>query len=248
MSDSGIVNAKRICAQFRVRSELEMARRVSRFARREGRAVDETGSIRILIADDHTIVREGLSALINRRQDMQVVAEASNGMEAVDQFIRYQPDVALIDLRMPRMGGVEAMKAIRDRYPSARLVVLTTFDGDEDISRALHAGAKGYLLKDASLNELLECIRTVQSGEPYIPPEIAAKLASWVSNCSWDPRELQVLNLMVNGKDDKEIAVILHLSRQSVEAQVAEILEKLGVSAPSTAIAVALKRGIVSSQ
>lgn len=130
--------------------------------------VKEPETIRILIADDHLVVREGLSALINRRPDMRVVAEASDGAEAVEKFFLHSPDVTLIDLRMPRMDGVEAMQAIRNRAPDARLIVLTTFDGDEDISRALHAGARGYLLKDASLEEFLECIRTVHAGKPFL--------------------------------------------------------------------------------
>lgn len=177
---------------------------------------------------------------------MNVVAEVSNGEEAVEKFIQHRPDVALIDLRMPRMGGVGAMKAIRERFPTARLIVLTTFDGDEDVSRAMQAGARGYLLKDASVDELLKCIRTVQSGETYIPPVIAAKLASWDGSTRWNATELQVLKLVANGKDDKEIAPILRVSERAVEVQVAEILEKLGVSNRSAAIAVALKRGIIS--
>jgi two-component system, NarL family, response regulator len=139
--------------------------------------MDKPGSIRILIADDDTTVREGLTAMINRRADMQVVAEASDGVEAVEQFSRQQPDVALIDLRMPRMSGAEAMDAIRDRFPGARLIVLTTYDGAEDVSRALRAGASGYLLKDGPFQELLKCIRTVHAGEAFIPPSIAAKVS-----------------------------------------------------------------------
>jgi two-component system NarL family response regulator len=129
--------------------------------------VKEPQAIRILIADDHPVVREGLSALINRRPDMRVVADASDGPEAVEKFFLHSPDVALIDLRMPRMDGVEVMRAIRNRAPDARLIVLTTFDAEEDVSRALQAGARGYLLKDASLEELLECIRTVYTGKPF---------------------------------------------------------------------------------
>jgi two-component system NarL family response regulator len=131
--------------------------------------VKEPETIRILIADNHPVVREGLSALIDRRPDMRVVAEASDGPEAVEKFFLHSPDVALIDLRMPGMDGVEVMQAIRERAPDARLIVLTTFDSEEDISRALRAGARGYLLKDASREELLECIRTVHTGKPFLP-------------------------------------------------------------------------------
>jgi two-component system NarL family response regulator len=127
----------------------------------------EPQTIRILIADDHPVVREGLAALINRRPDMRVVAEASDGAEAVEKFFLHSPDLALIDLRMPRMDGVEVMRAIRDRAPQARLVVLTTFDGEDDVSRALQAGARGYLLKDSSREELFECIRTVHAGKTF---------------------------------------------------------------------------------
>jgi two-component system NarL family response regulator len=129
--------------------------------------VKEAQTIRILIADDHPVVREGLAALINRRPDMRVVAEASDGAEAVEKFFLHSPDLALIDLRMPRMDGVEVMRAIRERAPDARLIVLTTFDGDEDISRALQAGARGYLLKEVSREELFECIRAVYAGNTF---------------------------------------------------------------------------------
>jgi two-component system NarL family response regulator len=207
--------------------------------------VKEPETIRILIADDHLVVREGLSALINRRPDMRVVAEASDGAEAVEKFFLHSPDVTLIDLRMPRMDGVEVMQAIRPRAPDARLIVLTTFDGDEDISRALHAGARGYLLKDASREELFECIRTVHAGKPYIPSATAAKLANHRGSPDLSPRELEVLDLMVDGRSNKEIGVILHISEGTVEVHVNHILEKLGVSGRTAASIAALKRGLV---
>jgi two-component system NarL family response regulator len=198
LSEPENVFAMRICGQRGARCEYGLAKRSRRFAHWEGRVVNKPGSIRILIADDHAVVREGLTALINRRTDMNVVGEASNGEEAVEQFFRHQPDVALIDLRMPKMSGVDAMKAIRDRFPNARLIVLTTYDADEDISRAFQAGARGYLLKDASVEELLECIRTVQSGGLVIPPDIAAKLSRRANATAGDPPELDVHKLPPN--------------------------------------------------
>jgi two-component system NarL family response regulator len=207
--------------------------------------VKESETIRILIADDHPVVREGLSALISRQPDMKVVAQASDGGEAVEQFFLHRPDVALIDLRMPRMGGADVILAIRQRAPEGRVIVLTTFDGDEDIYRALRAGAKGYLLKDASSEELLECIRTVHAGKTFIPPAMAAKLANRLGSADLSPRELEVLNLMVDGKSNKEIGVLLYISEGTVKVHVNHILEKLGVSGRTAASVAALERGIV---
>lgn len=205
----------------------------------------EPERIRISIADDHPVVREGLSALISRQPDMKVVSQASDGGEAVDQFLLHRPDVALIDLRMPRMGAVDVILAIRQRAPEGRVIVLTTFDGDEDIYRALRAGAKGYLLKDASCVELLECIRTVHAGRAWIAPAMATKLAERVSGPELSPRELEVLNLIVDGKSNKEIGVLLHISEGTVKVHVNHILEKLGVSGRTAASVAALERGIV---
>jgi two-component system NarL family response regulator len=201
--------------------------------------------IRILIADDHPVVREGLVALINRQPDMKVVAEATNGRETVEQFLRHRPDVTLIDLRMPEMDGVEAISAIRQREPTARLIVLTTFDGDEDVYRGLRAGAKAYLLKDGSREELLECISAVHAGKSWIPPAVAAKLASRVSGSDLTPREQEVLQLMVAGKSNKEIGVMLHIGEGTVKVHVNHILEKMGVSGRTEASMEALKRGLV---
>jgi two-component system NarL family response regulator len=207
--------------------------------------VKEPELIRVLIADDHPVVREGLSALIKRQPDMTVVAEASEGREAIEQFLRHRPDVALIDLRMPQMDGVEVILAIRERAPNARLVVLTTFDGDEGIYRALHAGAKAYLLKDTSSERLLECIHTVHAGKSYLPPDVATKLARRVSSPDLSPRELEVLRLIVDGKSNKEIGDILHVAEGTVKVHVNHILNKLGVSGRTAASIAALERGIV---
>ncbi len=194
-----------------------------------GCGVNKLGAIRILIADDHAVVREGLTSLINRRADMQVVGEARDGIEAVEQYNSLHPDVALIDLRMPRMSGADAMKAIRERFPDARLIVLTTFDSNDDISLALLAGARGYLLKGSATEELLRCIRDVQSGQLCIPPEIVAKLSARLSNATWDPRDAEIIKLISEDKDDIEIAKILHVSDRTVATSVKRILDKLGI-------------------
>ena len=202
-------------------------------------------AIRILIADDHPIVREGLAALLNRATDMEVVAEASNGREALKQFLRCRPDIVLVDLRMPEMDGVDAILAIRERAPDARVIVLTTYDGDEDIYRGLRAGAKAYLLKDAPREELMECIRAVQAGRMWIPPDVAAKLATRMGDQDLTSRELEVLRLMVRGKSNKEIGNSLGVSEGTVKIHVNHILEKLKVSGRTEATTAALKRGIV---
>lgn len=201
--------------------------------------------IRVLIADDHPVVREGLAALIGRPTDMEVIAEVSNGREAFEQFLIHRPDITLMDLRMPELDGVDAILAIREQVPTARIIVLTTFDGDEDIYRGLRAGAKGYLLKDACREELLECIRAVYDGRTWIPPAVAAKLATRIGGPDLTSRELEVLNLMVAGNSNKEIGTALGVSEGTIKAHVNRVLEKLGVSGRTEATAVALKRGIV---
>jgi DNA-binding NarL/FixJ family response regulator len=164
---------------------------------------------RLLLVDDHPVVREGLAALLGRQTDLQVVAEASNGRQAIDLFRQHQPDLVLMDLQMPELGGVEAIKTIRAEFPTARFIVLTTFDGDEDIFRALQAGAQGYLLKDAPREELLAAIRTVASGGKHIAPEVAAKLADRLLLPELTERELAVLKLIVTGRSNKEIGSAL---------------------------------------
>jgi two-component system NarL family response regulator len=205
----------------------------------------KTHRVRILIADDHPVVREGLVALINRRPDMVVVAEVSNGREAVEQFLRHRPDVALLDLRMPEMDGVDAIAAIRQKIPTARLIVLTTFDEDEDIYQGLRAGAKAYLLKDAPRDDLLKCIRAVHEGQTIIPPPIAAKLVDRLTTSGLTRREIQVLQLVADGKGNKEIAVALSISEGTVKTHVSSILAKLDAADRTQAVTVALKRGIL---
>lgn len=201
--------------------------------------------IRVLVADDHPVVREGLRALISRRSDMTVIAEASDGAEAVRLFNGHRPDVALIDLRMPGMDGVDAIKAIRQQFPAARIIVLTTFDGDEDIYRALRAGAKAYLLKDAAREELLDSVRRVCKGETYLPSGVAAKLAERVAAPQLTARELDVLRLISAGKSNKEVGSVLLVTEGTVKAHVNSILRKLSVRGRTEAVAFAIKRGII---
>jgi len=201
--------------------------------------------IRILIADDHTVVREGLVSLVKRKPDMVVVAEASNGREAVDLWKQHQPDIALLDLRMPELDGVGAIKEIREHNPNAHIVVLTTFDGDEDIYRAIKAGAKGYLLKDSAREALMECIRRVHAGETCIPPTLAAKLAERVSGEALSAREIEVLQRIAAGKSNKEIGAELFISEGTVKTHVKSIFSKLDVVSRTEAVATATRRGLI---
>jgi DNA-binding NarL/FixJ family response regulator len=202
-------------------------------------------SIRILIADDHTVVREGLVSLVKRKPDMVVVAEATNGREAVDLWKQHQPDIALLDLRMPELDGVGVIKEIRELNPNAHIVVLTTFDGDEDIYRAIKAGAKGYLLKDTAREALMECIRRVHGGETCIPPTLAAKLADRVSGEALSSREIEVLQRMAAGKSNKEIGAELFISEGTVKTHVKSIFSKLDVVSRTEAVATATRRGLI---
>jgi two-component system NarL family response regulator len=201
--------------------------------------------IRVLVADDHPIVRQGLVALINRKRGMKVVAEADNGRAAVKQFGRHHPDICLIDLRMPEMDGVEAIRAIREMDPNANIIVLTTFDDDEDIYRALLNGAKAYLLKDISREELIENITAVHHGETCIPPGVAVKLAARVGSSNLTAREMEVLRVLVAGKSNKEIASVFRLTEGTIKVHVNHILQKLGASGRTEASSIALKRGLV---
>jgi len=208
--------------------------------------------LRILIADDHPVVREGLTALINRCPDMTVVAEASNGREAAEQYLQHLPDLALIDLRMgnasepgPAMDGVDAIAAIREKAPAARLILLTTYDDDEDVHRAFQAGAKAYLLKDTPRDELLNSLRAVHNGQTVLPPSIALKLASHVAAAELSPRQTEVLCLIAEGKSNKEIADALFIAEGTVKTHVNAILTKLDAADRTQAVMIALKRGLV---
>jgi two-component system NarL family response regulator len=201
--------------------------------------------IRILIADDHTVVREGLVSLVKRKSDMVVLAEASNGREAVDLWKQHRPDVTLLDLRMPEMDGVSAIKEIRELDPNAHIVVLTTYDGDEDIYRAIKAGAKAYLLKDTARDALVDCVRRVHAGETYLPPQLAAKLAERVSGAALSPREMEVLQRLAAGKSNKEIGAELFVSEGTIKSHVKSIFTKLDVVTRTEAVAAATRRGLI---
>ncbi|HET7077103.1 MAG TPA: response regulator transcription factor [Chloroflexia bacterium] len=208
--------------------------------------MSKEGAIRVLIADDHPVVREGVAAMIERRPDMTVVGEAATGREAVAAYRAARPDVVLMDLRMPDMTGVEAIGAIRGEFPGARIIVLTTYDGDEDIYRGLQAGARAYLLKDAPRDDLLDAIRAVHAGQSRIPPAVAARLAERVlAGPELTARELEVLRGIVAGRSNKEIGASLGISEGTVKAHVNSILGKLGVADRTQAVTTALQRGIV---
>jgi DNA-binding NarL/FixJ family response regulator len=201
--------------------------------------------IRVLIADDHVTVREGLAAMIGRQPDMKVIGEAANGRDAVNLWSKLHPDVALLDLRMPMLDGVGTIDEIRRHDAAARVVVLTTFDTDNEISRAIKAGAKGYLLKDAQREELLECIRKVHIGETCIPPALVAKLAAGMSNEALTGRELDVLTLLARGKSNKEIGANLYIGETTVKSHLRSIFAKLNVLSRTEAITAASRRGLV---
>ena len=202
--------------------------------------------IRILIADDHAVVRDGLAAMLSFQPDMTVAAHAKNGREAVEQFRAVKPDIALMDLAMPELDGVAAIVAIRSAFPEARILVLTTYDGDENVYRALENGAKGYLLKDRSTEDLLTAIRKVHSGATHVSERAAAKLAErTMSGPPLSARETEVLKLVAGGKSNKEIAGLLFISEGTVKTHVLSIHEKLGVSDRTEAVVTAIRRGIL---
>jgi DNA-binding NarL/FixJ family response regulator len=201
--------------------------------------------IGVLIADDHSVVREGLASLIRRRPDMTVVGEAGNGRQAADLWKQHRPDVMLLDLRMPELDGVGAIKEIREQDENARIIVLTTFDGDEDIYRAIQAGARGYLLKDVPREALMDCIRRVHAGETCVPVHLAAKLAERVSGETLSAREIDVLKLMAQGKSNKEIGSALFISEGTVKSHVKAIFAKMNVISRTEAVATATRRGLI---
>jgi two-component system NarL family response regulator len=201
--------------------------------------------IRILLADDHFVVRMGLSTLINTQDDMSVVGEAANGKQAVEMFRALRPDVTLMDLRMPELNGVEAIIAIRAQEPDARIIVLTTYDGDEDIYRAFQAGARAYLLKDMHHDDLLGALKAVHQGQRFIPPAIANRLAERIPRSELTTRELEVLKLIVKGMSNREIAATLFITEGTVKIHVNNLLGKLGVSDRTKAATTALQRGLV---
>lgn len=201
--------------------------------------------IRVLIADDHVTVLEGLAAIIGRQPDMVVVAEAKDGQEAVDLWTKHHPDVTLLDLRMPTLDGVGAIEKIREVDASVRVIVLTTYDTDSEILRAIKAGTKAYLLKDARREELLDCIRRVNRGETCIPASLIKKLAAGLSSESLTGRELNVLELLAKGKSNKEISANLYISETTVKSHLRSVFRKLNVLSRTEAITVASRRGLI---
>ena len=204
-----------------------------------------TSPIRIMLVDDHFLVRMGLLGTLGAEKDMTVVAEAENGAEAVSQFRHFQPDVTLMDLRLPGMDGIESTAAIRREFPKARIIVLSTYDGDEDIHRALEAGAAGYLLKEIQRDALLRAIRDVHLGNRCLPPTVAARLAQRPVGCDLTCRELDVLERIVGGMSNRQIGDDLSISEGTVKTHVNSILGKLGVSDRTQATVAAIDRGIV---
>ena len=201
--------------------------------------------IRIALVDDHPLLRQGIAALIADQPDLQLVAQASNGLEAIEQFRLHRPDVMLMDLQMPGMNGIDAMSAIRAEFPDARFVVLTTYTGDVQIVRALKAGARAYLLKSLLHRELLDTIRAVHAGQKRIPPEIAAELADHAADDALTPREIEVLRLIAAGNANKIVADQLSITEETVKAHVKNILSKLDANDRTHAVTIALKRGII---
>jgi two-component system NarL family response regulator len=201
--------------------------------------------IRIMVIDDQAVVRQGFVSLINTVADMEVIAQGTNGQEAIELFRQHQPDITLMDLRMPIIGGVDAISRIRQEFPTARIIVLTTYDGDEDIYRSLQAGAQGYLLKDMFFEELEQAIRRVHAGSRLIPGPVAERLAERMSGSNLTGRELEVLEEIVRGRSNKEIAGILSISEATVKSHINNLLSKLGVTDRTQAATTALQRGIV---
>ena len=201
--------------------------------------------IRVLAVDDHALLRDGIAALIGNQTDMELVGEASNGREAVELFRQHQPDVTLMDLQMPEMGGIDALSAIRGEFPEARIIVLTTYAGDVQVFRALKAGAKAFLLKGLLRKELLDTIRAVHAGQKRLPPEIAAEIAEHATDDSLTAREIDVLRLIAAGNANKEIAAQLSLTEETVKGHVKNILAKLDANDRTHAVTIGLKRGII---
>lgn len=206
---------------------------------------DVASPMRILVVDDHPVFREGVAALVSGESDMSIVAQASNGREAIQQFRAHQPDVTLMDLQMPEMNGLDALSAIRGEFPEARIIVLTTYAGDMQVLRAIKAGARGYLLKDTLHKELVDTIRAVHAGKKYISTEASFELAEHASDDVLTPAEVRVLRLIAEGNANKEIAVQLSVSDDTVKSQVRNILSKLGAKDRTHAAMIGLKRGII---
>jgi DNA-binding NarL/FixJ family response regulator len=206
---------------------------------------NEPARIRVLSVDDHPLLRQGIGALVSAQPDMLMVGQAATGEEGLREFREHRPDVTLLDLRLPDISGVEVLRAIRAEAPEARVVILTTFEGDVEIQRALEAGARGYLLKTMPPGELVEGIRQVHAGKKRIPPAVAAQLAEHVSDEALTPREIEVLRHIAQGNRNKDIGERLFISEETVKVHVKHVMDKLGASDRTEAVAIAIRRGII---
>lgn len=201
--------------------------------------------IRILSVDDHPLLREGIAAVINSQQDMCVIADAASSKDAIEQFRKHKPDVTLMDLRLPDKTGIDTMISIRTEFPEARIIMLTTFEGDVEIQRALEAGARAYLLKSMPPKELVEVIRQVHAGKKRIPPQLAAQLAEHISDETLTSREIEVLNQIAEGNRNRDIGEKLFITEETVKVHIKNIMGKLGASDRTQAVAIAIRRGII---